>query len=72
MSLLDTTLVKTGVAVEKLIGQYLHVTSDKAGGVATLKLDVATGKLVPASETTAREKASSIVLGSATATAQGP
>jgi 6-phosphogluconolactonase len=53
-------------------GQYLHVTSDKAGGVTTLKLDVATGTLVPAGETTARDKASSIVLGSATATTQGP
>ena len=53
-------------------GQYLYVTSDKAGGVTTLKLDVATGALVPADETTARGKASSIVLGSLTATTQGP
>lgn len=53
-------------------GQYLHVTSDKTGGVTTLKLDVATGTLVPAGETTARGKASSIVLGSATGTTQGP
>jgi 6-phosphogluconolactonase (cycloisomerase 2 family) len=52
-------------------GQYLHVTSDKAGGITTLKLDVATGTLVPAGETAATGKASSIVLGSATATTQG-
>jgi 6-phosphogluconolactonase (cycloisomerase 2 family) len=53
-------------------GQYLHVTSDKAGGVTTLKLDVATGTLTPESETTASVKASSIALGSSTATTPGP
>jgi 6-phosphogluconolactonase (cycloisomerase 2 family) len=52
-------------------GQYLHVTSDKAGGMTTLKLDVVTGTLAPAGETTARERASSIVLGRSTAASQG-
>jgi 6-phosphogluconolactonase (cycloisomerase 2 family) len=61
----------TALAVDPS-GQYLHVTSDKAGGVTTLKLDVATGTLVPTGETTARGKASSIVLGSATASTPGP
>src|SRR5579864_5397150 len=42
-------------------GQYLHVTSDKAGGVNTLKLNVATSTLVLAGETTAREKAPPVV-----------
>jgi 6-phosphogluconolactonase (cycloisomerase 2 family) len=49
-------------------GQYLHVTSDKTGGVTTLRLDFATGRLAPAGETATREKASSIVVGSAYAT----
>lgn len=49
-------------------GQYLHVTSDKTGGVTTLRLDFATGTLAPAGETATREKASSIVVGSAYAT----
>ena len=61
----------TALAVDPS-GQYLHVTSDKAGGVTTLKLDVTTGTLVPTGETTARGKASSIVLGSATASTPGP